>query len=78
MPLIVTVTQVTETIYASLLCSCKVSGSKKSCGCAASVCIRIKKNSKHVRYRDEYAKRGLSGVITINNTHNPLLHNADS
>ena len=73
-----TVVELTVTIHALLLCSLKVTGSKKACGCAASLCIRIKKDSKHGRYHDDYAKRGLLGVITINNTHNHLLQNADA
>ena len=46
---------------------------KGSFGCKATLRIRVKRSNRFVHYRDSYAKRGLYGVITVNNVHSHLI-----
>lgn len=56
----------------------QVEGSKKAANCNATITITVKKDNKDVRYRDDYVKRGLLGIVTIDNRHSHLIDNAVS
>ena len=62
----------------SLKFSVQVVGSKKSCGCPATLSVRVKYDTRDVRKGDKYAKKGLLGVIKINNHHSHALQNAEA
>jgi hypothetical protein len=65
--------------YFAIFCHVmQLSTSQKNCNCAASISIRIKKNTVQVRKRDGYVKRGLCGIIEIDNRHGHLLKNAEA
>jgi len=66
----------TKFVCNSLYFQCETS--RKSQNCGASVIVRVKRNSKDVRYRDPFVGRGLCAVMTINNQHTHLLENAEA
>lgn len=46
--------------------------------CEAKLIARIKHNTKHVRYRDEYAQQGYLGILRINFMHSHAINNSEA
>lgn len=46
--------------------------------CGAKLTVRIKYNTKDVRYKDKYVKEGYMGIININFVHSHSVNNAES
>lgn len=75
LPFLLLTIQHSSTLYFELL---KVANSKKSCKCTAKISFRIKKDNSDVRYRDEFARRGLLAIVEVDNRHNHLIENAEA
>lgn len=52
--------------------------SLKNKDCPATLSVRIKKNTKYIRYQDKYAKEGLLGVILIDFHHSHHINEAEA
>lgn len=46
--------------------------------CSAALSIRIKHDTKDVRYKDKFVKEGLCGVIELHWCHTHLVQNAEA